>query len=80
MQFVKISNNLFSQASPVLSGVIQGSILGPILYAVYTNYIVRCFSYGKPVLYAYDLKGVFPINLSSINNSYKLIMRDLNNL
>ena len=79
-QSVKISPNLFSPPSSVSCGVIQGSILGPILYTAYTNDIVRCFSYGKPILYADDLKVIFPINLSDITQSYHSIMHDLNNL
>ena len=60
--------------------MIQGSVLGPILYAVYTNDIVRCFTYGKPILYADDLKVIFSIDLSDIRKSYSLIMHDRNNL
>ena len=46
MQSVKIYNHI-SKFTNVTSGVIQGSVLGPILYAAYTNDIVRCFTYGK---------------------------------
>ena len=60
--------------------MIQGSVLGPILYAAYTNDIVRCFTYGKPMLYADDLKVIFPIDLSDKRKSYSLIMHNLNNL
>ena len=60
--------------------MIQGSVLCPILYAAYTNDIVRCFTYGKPILYADDLKVIFPVDLSDIRKSYSLIMHDLNNL
>ena len=41
---------------------------------------VWCFSHGKAVLYADGLKVVLPISLSDINNSYKFIVSDLNNL
>ena len=78
-QSVKIYNHI-SGPTNVTSGVIQGSVLGPILYAAYTNDIVRCFTYGKPILYADDLKVIFPIDLSDIRKSYSLIMHDLNNL
>ena len=44
-QCVKITSNIFSQSAMVTSGVIQGSILGLILYAAYTNDIVECFKY-----------------------------------
>jgi hypothetical protein len=79
-QSVKISSNLISQPSSVTSGVVQGSVLGPILYAAYTNDIVHCFSHGKPILYADDLKVVFPIDLLNPQKSYNAIMSDLNNL
>ena len=78
-QSVKIYNHV-SGPTNVTSGVIQGSVLGPILYAAYTNDIVRCFTYGKPILYADDLKVIFPIDLSDIRKSYSFIMHDLNNL
>ena len=77
-QCVKIASNTISQSSKVTSGVIQGSILGPILYAAYTNNTVKSFKYGTPILYADDLKVVFPINRSDVRQSYDLIMHDLN--
>jgi hypothetical protein len=76
-QAVKLSH-IVSQATPVASGVIQGSVLGPLLYAAYTNDIVKCFSYGHPILYADDLKVVFPIDLSNTAKSFSSIMQDLN--
>ena len=51
-----------------------------MLYAAYTNDIVRCFTYGKPILYADDLKVIFPIDLSDIGKSYSANMHNLNNL
>ena len=59
--------------------MIQGSVLGPILCAAYTNDIVRCFTYGKPILYTDDLKVIFPIDLSEICKPYSFIKHDLNN-
>ena len=50
------------------------------MYAAYTNDVVRCFTYGKPILYVDDLKVIFPIDLSDIHKSYSLIMHGLNNL
>ena len=77
-QSVKIYNHI-SGSTNVTSGVIQGSVLGPILYAAYTNDIVHCFTCGKSMLYADDLKVIFPIDLSDIRKSYSFIMHDLNN-
>ena len=79
-QAVKVYPNHISRLSSVTSGVIQGSVLGPIFYAAYSNDIVKCFNYGRPVLYADDLKVIFPIHLTDTDKSFNLIMQDLNNL
>ena len=79
-QAVKVFTSCFSSTSPVTSRVKQVASLGPILFSAYINDIVDCFHYGKPVLYADDLKVVFPINSLHPNNSYALIKRDLHNL
>ena len=79
MQSVKIYNCI-SRFTNVTSGVIQGSVIGQILHAAYTNDIVCYFTYGKHILYADDLKVIFPIDLSDICKSYSLITYDLNNL
>ncbi|KAK4474273.1 hypothetical protein MN116_000361 [Schistosoma mekongi] len=57
-QIVKINSTL-SKAEPVTSGVIQGSILGPLLFIAYINDICKCFIMGRPFLYADDLKIVY---------------------
>ena len=76
----KINSNLFSHSSSVTSGVIQGSVLGPLLYAAYTDDIIRCLSYGHPILYADDFKVIFPIDPSDFPKSFSLVMNDLNSL
>lgn len=47
-----------SEAFPVLSGVPQGSHLGPLLFNVFVNDIVDVIKYSKVHLYADDLKLV----------------------
>ena len=79
-QAVKNSTSCLSSTTPVTSVVIQGATLGPILFSAYIDDIVDCFHYGKPVLYADNLKVVFSINSLHPNNSYALIKRDLHNL
>ena len=56
--------NHISGSTNVCSDMIQGSVVGPILYAAYTNNIVRYFTYNKPIPYADDLKVIFSIDLS----------------
>jgi hypothetical protein len=79
-QAVKLPPGIISSSVPVTSGVIQGSVLGPILYCAYTNDIIQCFTYGKAILYADDLKVVFPIDRLKPNESYTLIINDLKKL
>ena len=52
-----VLNNCFSKSSPVLSGVVQGSVLGPVLFLVFTNDLVSaCKGLCKMILFADDTK------------------------
>ena len=76
----KIHSNLFSQSSSATSGMIQGFVLGPLLYTANSNDIIRCFSYGRPILYANDFKVIFPIVPPNFHKYFSFITNDLNAL
>ena len=57
-----IINNSTSTTLPVLSGVPQGSILGPILFSIYVNDLLSSIQNSRILLFADDAKLYRPIN------------------
>ena len=56
-----VINGAFSDWLPVLSGVPQGSVLGPLLFLLYMNDINHCLSYSSVQMFADDIalyKGI----------------------
>ena len=62
-QCVTISGRIF-QFLPVLSGVPQGSIPGPLLFLIYINDLPLCTFHSMVLLFADDTKSLKQINSS----------------
>jgi hypothetical protein len=70
-----IVNGSLSPPAPILSGVIQGSVLGPILFSIYVNDIDLCISSANIVKYADDIK--LSVSIPKTHDLYTNVIRDL---
>ena len=63
--FISISNkNIYiktsiSKSKPIVVGVPQGSILGPLLFLIYLNNFPKCLTFGKVITFAEDTNLFF---------------------
>jgi ribonuclease P/MRP protein subunit RPP40 len=67
-------NNVCSNTISQLSGVPQGSVLGPICFVMYINDLSKCVKYSKLKLYADDVKLYFCFHC---DNWSDLLQKDL---
>ena len=78
-QCVSINNSL-SKCLPVLSGVPQGSILGPLLFLVYINDLPSAISSSNMFIFADDTKCFKMIKTESDIQVIQLLQKDLTSL
>lgn len=69
-----------SESVNITSGVPQGSILGPLLFSIYTVNITKCLEYCKYHMYCDDVQLTFSFKPSEANAAQEKINRDLNNI
>ena len=65
-----------SDAIDVLSGVPQGSVVGPVLFLVYINHIISGLV-SKVVLFADDLKLFLALPLTNLNDGCVVMQNDV---
>lgn len=66
-----------SQLRPINRGVPQGSILGPILYILYSADIVKCIHLCRYHLYADDLQLYLPFKPNSCDEAVSMLNDEL---
>ena len=76
-QYVQYKNSK-SDTEMIPCGVPQGSVLGPLLFIIYTNDLPNCLKYSKAILFADDT--TIYLSSSDIHYLYKTVNIDLGSM
>lgn len=78
-QCVEVDNSC-SNLLRITHGVAQGSILGPLLYSIYTCDLLKSLKHCRYHLYADDTQLYYSFNLADVSAANALINEDLKSL
>jgi hypothetical protein len=70
----------YSTPRVITSGVVQGSVLGPLLFLIYINDICDVIRHGHPFLFADDIKLVYTFRPNNLHETLRNIQMDLDSL
>nr|CAH8827471.1 unnamed protein product [Trichobilharzia regenti] len=76
MQMVRLGSHT-SNPVRITSGVIQGSVLGPLLFLLYFNDICDVIKHGRPFLFADDIKIVYHSLRNEVSCVFSRIQDDI---
>ncbi|KAA5553688.1 hypothetical protein F3G54_32510, partial [Pseudomonas aeruginosa] len=80
-QFVQIrkedGTKLTSTSKPITRGVPQGSVLGPLLFILYSADIIQCFKNCKYHVYADDVQLYLSFDVGDTPSAVSFINGDL---
>lgn len=79
VQVTRISG-FTSGPAPITSGVVQGSVLGPILFLLHINSALAHITHGEPFLFADDIKIVYKFPIKDTVTATNAVQTDLNSL
>lgn len=75
--FMVKSRNKLSSARQIMCGVPQGSILGPLLFAIYTSQLLKCVEKCSTQLYADDTQLYYSFIPTQVQESVEIFNKEL---
>lgn len=79
-QQLTIANNIQSAVKPIVTGVPQGSILGPLLFIIYVNGLTSTIKTAKAIMYADDTVVHMAISKKPTIQEIKIYQTELNKI